>query len=191
MEAPIFTASVRENPGREFLVVEFRHPMRSDTRNRRGKKTRRGLGTPNRDEAERLVSQLNEILRDESLWSVGARPLAEQRFDPRVVEIFYSELEGVGRNSRAYRDRLLPLPKRDSGYARTLMIGVPGAGKSSLIRQLMGSHPERDRFPSISANRTTTFPTEVILREGTMKPSLRFLQSTRLGSKLKSRCQER
>ena len=175
MEAPIFTASVRENPGREFLVVEFRHPMRSDTRNRRGKKTRRGLGTPNRDEAERLVSQLNEILRDESLWSVGARPLAEQRFDPRVVEIFYSELEGVGRNSRAYRDRLLPLPKRDSGYARTLMIGVPGAGKSSLIRQLMGSHPERDRFPSISANRTTTFPTEVILREGRYEAIVTFL----------------
>src|SRR5260370_7063660 len=69
-----FTASVRENPGRQFLVVEFRHPLRNDANNRRGKKIRKGLGTTDRSEADILVAQLNEVLRDESLWSVGAPP---------------------------------------------------------------------------------------------------------------------
>ena len=55
-----FTASVRENPGRQFLVVEFRHPLRTDASNRRGKKIRQGLGTPDRAEAEMLVAQLND-----------------------------------------------------------------------------------------------------------------------------------
>jgi hypothetical protein len=175
METPIFTASVRETPGREYLVVEFRHPLRNDASNRRGRKTRKGLGTRDRDEANRLVDQLNEILRDESLWSIGARPIAEQRFDPRVIEIFYAELELVCRNNRALRDRVLPLPERDSGYVRSLLIGVPGAGKSRLIQQLMGSHPDRDRFPAISVNRTTTFPTEIILSDSGYEAVVTFL----------------
>ena len=32
-----------------------------------------------------------------------------------------------------------------------------------MVRQFIGSHPERDRFPSTSVNRTTTFETEVIV----------------------------
>ena len=96
-----FTASVRENPGRQFLVVEFRHPLKNDSSNRRGKKIRKGLGTADRDEAEMLVGQLNEILRDESLWSVGARPEAARRgFEPRVLEIFYAELEPSSRSAK-------------------------------------------------------------------------------------------
>ena len=108
-----FTASVRENPGRQFLIVDFRHPMKNDANNRRGKKIRKGLGTSDRAEAETLVAQLNELLRDESLWSVGARPEAARRgFDARVLEIFYAELEPTSRNAKALRDEALPLPDR-------------------------------------------------------------------------------
>src|SRR5207249_5206241 len=100
-----FTASVRENPGRQYLVVEFRHPLRNDSRNRPGKKIRKGLGTAVRDQAERLVAQLNELLSDESLWSVGARSEAVRRgFDSRVLEIFYEELEQSTQNAKALRE---------------------------------------------------------------------------------------
>ena len=108
MTTTFFTASVRENPGRQSLVVEFRHPMRNDANNRRGRKTRKGLGTADRAEADRLVDQLNEILHDESLWSIGARPEAERRFDRQVVEIFYADLEPIVRNSRMLRDEVMP-----------------------------------------------------------------------------------
>src|SRR6266705_6666923 len=95
-----YTASVRENPGRQYLIVEFRHPLRNDGNNRPGKKIRKGLGTADRAEATKLVAQLNELLRDESLWSIGARPEATRRgFDERVLDIFYAELEPTSRNA--------------------------------------------------------------------------------------------
>jgi len=150
--------------------------LRNDASNRRGKKIRKGLGTADRDEAEMLVAQLNEVLRDESLWSVGARPEAARRgFDPRVLEVFYAELEPSSRNAKALREQVLPLPERESGYSRHLLIGVPGSGKTSLDRQLMGSHPERDAFPPTSVNRTTTFPVETIFRSGDYSAAVTFL----------------
>lgn len=171
-----FTASVRENPGRQYLVVEFRHPLRTDASNRRGKKIRKGLGTADRAEAERLVAQLKELLRNESLWSVGARPEAARLgFDARVLEIFYAELEPASRNAKALREDALPLPDRESGYSRHLLIGVPGGGKTTLERQLMGSHPQYDAFPPTSVNRTTTFPVETIFRPGDYAAAVTFL----------------
>ena len=171
-----FTASVRENPGRQFLIVEFRHPLRNDANNRRGKKIRKGLGTADRVEAERLVAKLNEILRDESLWSVGARPEAARRgFDPRILEIFYGELKPFSGSAKALREQALPLPERQSGYSRDLLIGVPGSGKTTLDRQLMGTQSEADAFPPTSVNRTTTFPVETIFRAGDYAAAVTFL----------------
>jgi hypothetical protein len=150
--------------------------LKNDSNNRPGKKIRKGLNTADREVAERLVGQLNEILRDESLWSVGARSQAEKRqFDDRVIEIFYAEIERSTHDSRTLRDQAIQFPARDSGWARALMIGVPGAGKTSLFRQLIGSHPERERFPSTSVNRTTTFPIEAVFRNGGYEAAVSFL----------------
>ncbi len=46
-----------------------------------------------------------------------------------------------------------------------MMVGTTGAGKTSLLRHLIGSHPERDRFPSTSASRTTISDIEIITAE--------------------------
>jgi hypothetical protein len=171
-----FTASVRENPGRQFLIVDFRHPLKNDANNRRGKKIRKGLGTADRSEAERLVAQLNELLHDESLWSIGARPEAARRgYDERVLEIFYAELEPTTRNAKALRDDALPLPERNSGYSRQMLLGLPGGGKTTLFRQLIRSHPKSEAFPATSVNRTTTFPTEAIFRPGEYTAVVTFL----------------
>ncbi len=171
-----FTARVRENPGRHSLVVEFRHPLRNDVNNRPGKKIRKGLGTSDLQKAETLVDQLNRLLQDESLWSVGARAeAARQGFDDRVLEIFYSELELHSRNAKNLREEVLELPKRDSGCSRVLLIGVPGSGKTSLDRQLMGLHPDQDAFPPTSVNRTTTFPIETMFRVGDYSAVVTFL----------------
>lgn len=171
-----FTASVRENPGRQFLIVDFRHPLKTDANNRRGKKMRKGLGTSDRAEAERLVAQLNEILRDEALWSLGARPEAARRgYDERVLEIFYAEIEPTSHSAKLLREAELPFPERDSGYSRHLFLGVPGGGKTTLKRQLIGSHPKTDAFPATSVNRTTTFPVETIFRDGDYTAVVTFL----------------
>ncbi|MGH9890875.1 MAG: hypothetical protein ACREA0_02585 [bacterium] len=173
--AEFYTASARRNPGRRYWIVEFRHPLKTDTSGRPGRKTRKGLGTDDETIAQRLVAQLNKLLRDEGLWSLGGRSEAEKRFDPRVVDVFYSEIEPQAQNAKLLRDQHLPLPDRDSGYARVLFLGVPGAGKTTLLRHLIGSHPKRDRFPSASVNRTTTFPIEVITCDGDFTAVVTFL----------------
>ena len=159
-----FTASVRQNPGRRSFIVDFRHPLRPDPSNqgKPGRKVRKGLGTDDRSFAEALVEQLNHLLADSTFHSTVARAKAADLFDPRVVEIFYDGIGSKRQDHRALRDEHLPFPPCCEGYPRILLLGVPGAGKTTLVRQLIGSHPDHDRFPSTSVNRTTTCETEVV-----------------------------
>lgn len=169
-----YTATAKRNPGRLAWLVEFRHPLRMDG-NKPGKKTRKGLGTQDEARAQLLVGQLNELLSNEALWSLGARAEATKLYEPEVLEIFYGEIEPKTQDARPLRDKLLPLPTRADGYAKVVMLGVPGAGKTTLIRQLIGTHPKREAFPSTSLNRTTTFPTELVLRKGRFEAVVTFL----------------
>lgn len=173
--AQIYSAAAKRNPGRKSWLVEFRHPLRSDSNNKPGKKTRKGLGTDDENDAQRLVDQLNDLLKNEALWSLGAQAQALKQYDPRVVEIFYGEIEPRVNSAIQLRDKLLPLPASTEGYARVVLMGVPGAGKTTLVRQLIGTHPETERFPSTSVNRTTTFPTEIALRDGGFEAVVTFM----------------
>jgi hypothetical protein len=96
-------------------------------------------------------------------------------FNPRVVEIFYDGIELKRESYRALRDQHLPFPSHEEGYPHILLLGVPGAGKTTLLRQFIGSHPERDRFPSTSVNRTTTCETEVIVGPREFSAVITFL----------------
>lgn len=142
-------------------LVEFRHPLKTDNNNKPGKKTRKGLGTSDEKEAQRLTAQLNQLLSDESLWSIGS----QTEFDAKVVEIFYGEIAPRTQSATQLRDKLLPLPDHNQGYARVALLGVPDAGKTTLLRQLIGTQPEKERFPSTSVNRATTFPTEITVSD--------------------------
>jgi hypothetical protein len=63
------------------------------------------------------------------------------------------------------REMVLPGPSQTSGYRTILVIGTTGAGKSTLIRQLMGTAPA-DGFPATSASKTTVAETEILLAPG-------------------------
>lgn len=170
-----YTAAAKLNPGRQSFLLEFRHPLRSDASGKSGKKVRKGLGTTDRTRAELIASQMTELLANDRLWSLGARGEAAKLYEPEVVEIFYSEIEPRTANHRPLRDQLLPLPTAADGYATVVLIGVPGAGKTTLLRQMIGTHPKREAFPSTSLNRTTTFPTELVLRPGPYEAVVTFL----------------
>ena len=142
--------------------MSFRHPLRLDARGKQGRKVRRGLGTADEMQAQALVDRMNELLGDSSWHNIGKRGEAERHFPRIVVRAFYDGIESPSHDSRSIRDAESPLPTADEGYAHVMMVGATGAGKTSLLRQLIGSHPKHDRFPSTSTSRTTISDIEVI-----------------------------
>jgi energy-coupling factor transporter ATP-binding protein EcfA2 len=172
-----FVASLSRSQGRSAWAVIFRHPVRIDTNTgRTGLRVRQGLGTADDLEAANLREQLNELLSDESYWNSSARSEAEKRFHHRVVEIFFHGMEPEENDFGAIRDLIIELPPRskDSDYRRALLLGTTGAGKTTLLRQLLGTHPDTEKFPSTSTAKTTVHETEVVLDDGPFRAVVTF-----------------
>ena len=169
-----YTASKSPSKDRPGFTVSFRHPCRSDSKGKPGLKVRRGLGTTDSVEADRLVAQMNELLTDESWWNASRYNDALKAFDQVVVEAFYDGLQAGVANPVTLRDGVIPLPGRAEGYARVLFVGTTGAGKTSLLRHFIGSHPDRDRFPSTSTAKTTVSDIEVIPDDGPYRVAVTF-----------------
>jgi GTPase Era involved in 16S rRNA processing len=155
--------------------VIFRHPVALAADQRTKLRVRRGLGTREEAEAQGLVDQLNAILVDPELHVLSAKPKALASFDRRVVAAFYDNMEAKAHDSWADRERLLPLPSAVEGYSRVLMVGTTGSGKTTLVRQFLGTDPDRERFPSTSAAKTTTADIEVILADGQFEAAVSFV----------------
>lgn len=172
MNSP-YTARAYRIPGRNNFSIAFRHPMKTDN-GRSGRKVCKGLGTDNEQEAKRLEQKMNDLLTKSEFHSVGARDEAARQFGGLIAEIFYSGLDPTVTDHRAMRKELLPLIEEDR-YARTLLLGITGSGKTTLLRRLIGSDPERDRFPPTSVNRTTTCEIEVITGADDFSAAITFL----------------
>jgi len=175
MSSPSRASKTRSN--RPGWSVTFRHPMRTDSRGQRGLKVRRGLGTADDTEADRLVAQLNELLEDESWWSGDRRAEAERsgRFAPAVVAAFFDGIEAGDLDSQVRRNNIIPLPNRESGYSQVLFLGTTGAGKTTLLRHVIGSDPIEDRFPSTSTAKTTTSDIEIITSPSPFRAAVTFM----------------
>jgi energy-coupling factor transporter ATP-binding protein EcfA2 len=169
-----YTAS-KTKTNRAGWSVIFRHPAVAnlDT-GKPGKRLRYGLGTRDDAVADAMVSDLNELLADSRWWSLSARHEAADRFDERIVDIFYGPMDPDATDTRAIRDELLPLPDRDLGYRRILLVGTTGAGKTTVLRQLIGTDPETERFPTTATGRTTIADTELVLAEGAYSAAITF-----------------
>ncbi|MGH3977360.1 MAG: hypothetical protein ACRDS9_29220, partial [Pseudonocardiaceae bacterium] len=158
-----YTATKSRNQGRDSWSVIFRHPARLDFgTGKPGRRVRRGLGTANESEASSLVEELNELLRTPALWESTARVGAATRFDNRVIEIFYEGLEAAQVDFAALREELVPLPDVADGDRKVLLLGTTGAGKTTVVRQILGTDPDTERFPSTSTAKTTVSDTELI-----------------------------
>lgn len=88
-----YSANKSRSQGRKFYTIIFRHPVKKDSTGRSGLRIRRGLGTSDAKKADELVNQMNELLKDRSLWSISARPIAEKLYDPIIISSFYDVLE--------------------------------------------------------------------------------------------------
>lgn len=177
-----FSASMSRSQGRKSWCVIFRHPLRTGSDGRPGLRVRRGLGTDDEVKARELVTQMNALLADSSFWRLSARADASRKFDKRIVATFYDNIKTKTEDPWVVREEVIPLPTDKDGYAKVLFVGATGAGKTTLLRQLIGSHPERDRFPSISTAKTTIFDTEIVLSPSEYRCVVSFLPRDRVRS---------
>lgn len=158
-----YTATLSRSQGRGGYSVIFRHPVRLDQgTGKPGRRVRRGLGTGDLNEATALVAQLNDLLQTPELWEPSARSRAADQADERVLDIFYHGVEATQTDFAALRESIIPLPSKEEGYRKVLLLGTTGAGKTTVVRQLLGTDPETERFPSTSTAKTTVADTEII-----------------------------
>ncbi len=170
-----YTAT-KTRSGRPGWSVIFRHPLRHDARGKPGLKVRRGLNTTDDREADAMVEQIKTLLRDRSWWSADRRADAEREdFAPQVIAAFFDGIEAGHADTAALRDAEIPLPGKDEGYARVLLAGTTGAGKTTFLRHVIGSSHERDRFPSTSTDRTTISDAEIVIADGPYKAAVTFM----------------
>ena len=135
------------------------------------------MGTRDREEATLLCEQLNQILADPRYLEVASRGVAQERFDQRVVDIYFDKMEPSKVDFRSRRNEKLPLPERSpEGYRHVLLVGTTGAGKTTLLRQLIGTDP-KERFPSTSTSKTTVADTEIVLDDGAWQAVVTFASS--------------
>ncbi len=135
---------------------------------------RRGLGTSDEKQADAMVEEMNTILSDQSWWNASKRQEAELRFSKPVIEAFYDEIQAGREDTEVLREAHINLPTSEAGYSRILFVGTTGAGKTSLLRQLIGSDPDEDRFPSTAPAKTTIADIEVIQAEGEFESAITF-----------------
>ena len=173
MPDTIYLAS-KSRSKRPGWSLGFRHPLRNDARGKPGLKMRRSLRTTDDDEADRLVAEMNTLLEDSAWWNAGKRVEAESIFSQVIVNAFYDEIQAGQDDPEALREELIPLPTVDDGYSRVLFVGTTGAGKTSLLRQLIGSDPDKDRFPSTAPAKTTIADIEVVQSEGDYEAAVTF-----------------
>ncbi len=170
-----YIANKSRSRDRTGWAVIFRHPavVNTDT-GKPGKRLRYGLGTRDEEIADRMTADLNLLLADKRWWSLAARPAATERFDQRVVQIFYAPMVPDHSDMRGVRDELLPLPTRDDGYRTVLLVGTTGAGKTTVLRQIIGTDPTEERFPTTATGRTTIADTEFVLADGDFSAVVTF-----------------
>lgn len=174
------TAKATLSKGRSGWCVIFRHPVVRAAGEKEKLRVRRGLGTRDNAVAQRMVDELNEILANHDLWTPAARERAASAYSPQVVGAFYDYLASDASDAWAAREKVIPLPGPAEQYARLLMIGTTGAGKTTIVRQLLGTDPESERFPSTSAAKTTICDIEVVLATGEFKAAIAFIPKERV-----------
>lgn len=176
MSRQTYTASLSQTQGRLGYSVIFRHPVRrSEATGKPGLRVRSGLGTRDEAEAERLRDELNVLLGNPNYHDPAARPEAERRFDPRAVSIFFDKMVPEVTDFMALRDAAIALPESSlDGYRHVLFLGTTGAGKTTLVRQLIGTEPKTERFPSTSTAKTTIHDTEIVFADGDWRAVVTF-----------------
>lgn len=173
-----YKASLSKTQGRHSYSIIFRHPVRKHPNTGKpGRRVRAGLGTKDENEANQLVAQMNELLANSDYWTAGAQATARGRFDGRIVDVLFHDIVPQPTDFMGVRKQVIPIPSSDdSDYRSALLLGTTGAGKTTVLRQIIGTHPVKERFPSTATAKTTVADTEIIVAEGDYQSVVTFME---------------
>ena len=157
------------------MVRNLPPPMCQGPDGKQKLRVRQGLGTRDEAEANRLVGQLNEILADPSMWNPAAKAKANSKYEQQIVAAFYDYVEPEERDGWAERERLIPLPGAERGYAKVQLIGPVGARQDDHCAAA-NRHRSEDQTISIDFGvRATTADLEIISDEGRFRAVVSFV----------------
>ena len=121
------------------------------------------------------MRHLNEMLADSTYWNPAARSRAASKYAEHIVAAFFDHMSSEQHDGWAERERKLPLPSKEKGFAKILFVGTTGAGKTTVVRQLLGTDPVEERFPSTSAAKTTICDLELIVGGDEFEAAVSFI----------------
>ena len=135
---------------------------------------RRGLGTTDEDEADRLVQEMNVLLADRAWWNANRRGDAAKQFSRIIVDAFYDEIQAGRENSESLREASIPLPvtsRAFPGFCSSEQRGParPRCSGSSSTLILTGTG-----FPQRLRQKTTIADIEVVQAEGDYRAAVTF-----------------
>ena len=148
--------------GKKTYTISFRHPIVKDKTGKYGLKVHRGLSTSNLSEAQELAEQLNQLINDNYWHNPIKKSEAYEKFSDKIVDAFYDQMDFSNEDYKIALDTIF-LPGKKEDYSRGILVGVSGAGKTSLLRLLAGT--EKEKFPTTSTGRTTTCNLELIFTD--------------------------
>lgn len=167
-----YTARLTNNTNGTSFSIEFRHPMLLDNQGKPGKKIRKGLGS-NLELAQQVLNDVNKLLSNNYFWSLECYEESQKEYHYKAVEIFYGPMEyELIESSYEQRGKIITIPLSNP---KVMLLGATGVGKTSIIRQLIGTEPNDISFPAVSASRTTTCDTEYIFAPGDWGSVVTFL----------------
>ncbi|MFE5321651.1 hypothetical protein ACFQ88_23385 [Paenibacillus sp. NPDC056579] len=157
-----YKASLRSNGEGKAYFTEFRHPLVLDPTGTQGKKIKKGLGLDH-NVASKIVDELNWLLSNSQ---IATTELARTKgFDEKTIDCFFGPLIKSEKKNKNDLLGKIKKPTKSDGYVTLAVIGATGSGKTSLIRNLIGTDPSNIAFPAVSSNRTTTATIEYIFNE--------------------------
>jgi GTPase Era involved in 16S rRNA processing len=163
--------------GRAGWCLHYYHPVACDA-NGKAKRVHRGLGTTNESEAQELVAQVNALIEDPGMHNPSSRERAAIKYKSTAVAAFFVPMQPESYDPWGIRDDEIQLPggkDANDGYARVQFVGTTGAGKTTVVRQLLGTDPIKERFPLTSTAKATTADMEIVLCAGDFQAVVVFV----------------
>ncbi|MEK5394309.1 hypothetical protein [Paenibacillus sp. FSL K6-2859] len=154
--------SKSKNKGRETWNVNFYHPLILNEKTGEEVRIRRSTFTDCEEELAIIVNDLETLINNEEYHNIVKKPYALTLFNKTAVELFYNDIQIKSeKDHEDLRDEKIPMEKDNQIID---IEGFSGAGKTSLLSQLLGLDVKKENVLATSSNKTTVSDIEFIIK---------------------------